>query len=96
MSTTSKKGAAPAYAYHDMTMCAECAYSATAVGMLLAGTGLPVDMEDAIAITVLVQIERGLEVNVPAAVPNPTGKCDGSCGRDLAEIAAAMRDEEAA
>lgn len=71
--------AAPAYFYKDMTFCAKCAYVPTALGLVMAGVGVPKDMDDAIAMMLLHQISAGVDVETPVAV-SAEGICD-NCGQ---------------
>ena len=49
----------------DLVFCPACALRATSLGMILAGLGKPESMDDAIAITALAQVERGLNIDTP-------------------------------
>ena len=71
---------APAYYFADMTFCEPCAFRPTAMGMILAGQGVPENMEDAIAQMMLSQISAGLPVDVPVAV-TAHGVCE-NCGAE--------------
>lgn len=73
---------APAYTLHDalpdgssLTFCADCAFPATAVGLLLATGQVASDMEDAIARILLIQVTTGQPLEAPVAVTAP-GVCD--------------------
>lgn len=68
---------APAYFYKGMTFCAKCAYTPTAIGLVIAGVGVPRSMDDAIAMMLLHQISAGFETETPVAV-SAEGTCD-SC-----------------
>lgn len=70
---------APAYYYKDMTFCAKCAFVPTAMGLVIAGVGVPKDMDDAIAMMMLHQVSAGVEVETPVAV-SASGTCD-NCGK---------------
>lgn len=69
---------APAYHYKGMTFCAKCAYMPTALGLVIAGVGVPRNMDDAIAMMMLAQISKGQDVETPVAV-SAEGTCE-SCG----------------
>lgn len=87
---------APAYTLHgaqrdgsDLTFCNACAFPATAVGLVLSGVGLPKDMDEAIAMTYLAQVERGMPLSAPVAVTEPgvCMNCDRAFGQQPSDAA---------
>lgn len=79
-----------AYEFAGMTFCPNCAYVTTALGVMASGLPTPSDMDDAIAIMALAQIERGMPVSTPVAVTQTAlEECEG-CGNQF------QREEEVA
>lgn len=87
---------APAYTLHgarpdgsDLTFCNDCAFPATAVGLLLSGVGIPKDMDEAIAMTYLAQVERGMPLSAPVAIyaSGVCMNCDKAFGHQPSDAA---------
>lgn len=78
---------APAYHFADMTFCNDCAFRTTAIGMIAGGLPMPLNMDDAIALMALSQVEAGLTIDVPVAV-SAEGTCE-NCGKHYGAAAPA-------
>lgn len=63
----------------SLTFCAECAFVPTAIAIIIALDQVPANMDEAIAMIALSQIENGVEVSAPVAFNGP-GTCD-NCDR---------------
>lgn len=72
-----------AYEWADLTFCPSCALRSTNMGAIVCGLGAAKTMDEAIANITLAQIERGLPVETPVAVMQPSiAECE-ACGATL-------------
>jgi hypothetical protein len=73
----------------DLVFCPDCAFRATALGMILSGLPRPSSMDEAIAATALAQVERGLNIDTPVPVVSTEHTRCMNCHAALVEEAVA-------